>query len=226
MEIFGHRGAAGLVAENTIASIHRALAHSVAGIEIDVHRCKSGEIVVLHDDTLDRTTNATGHVADYTLQELNTFHTPEGYGIPTLFEVLTVIDAQCKLNIELKGAATALPTVSLLDSYIATSRWTADDFIISSFDHAQLALLQRSTTRYRIGVLTEAAPLACIDTARALDAYSVHPSIEQLSAQDVTTLQSQGYKVYVWTVNDPVLMQQSKQWNVDGIITDFPNFAP
>ncbi len=225
MKIFGHRGAAGLIAENTIASISEALRHGVDGIEIDVHCCKSGELIVIHDKTLDRTTNGKGAVSDYTLSELKQFTTKEGFLIPTLDQVLRHIDAKCALNVELKGKYTALPTMALLEEYIKNTSWEYHDFIISSFDHQQLYEVKKTNPKFRIGVLTEENVDAILIVAKDLDAFSIHPPISSLTKKSVEVAINQGYKVFVWTVNDPFLMQQSKSWKVDGIITDFPNFA-
>lgn len=103
----GHRGAMGYVAENTIESIKKALEFKVDGIEIDVHKCKSGELVVFHDFTLDRMTNGTGEISQYSLLELKKLKVNDEYEIPTFEEVLNEIDKKCFINIELKGRNTA-----------------------------------------------------------------------------------------------------------------------
>jgi len=225
MKIFGHRGAAGLVAENTIASIKEALLWSVDGIEIDVHCCKSGELVVIHDETLDRTTNGRGNIADYTLQELKEYNTEEGFVIPTLQEVLDYINARCELNIELKGVQTAIPVVNLLEQYIKTTPWTYDHFIVSSFDHSQLHQTKAANSAFKLGVLTEKNTTVVLPVAKTLEAYSIHPPITTLTKEDVNLARNYGYQVFVWTVNNTYKIQQSKSWNVDAIITDFPNFV-
>ncbi|WP_103069540.1 glycerophosphodiester phosphodiesterase [Aquimarina sediminis] len=225
MKIFGHRGATGLVAENTLESISEALQYPIDGIEIDVHCCKSGELVVIHDETLDRTTNGTGKISDYTLQELQEYRTEEGFAIPTLIQVLNLVDAKCVLNVELKGMQTAVPVVLLLEEYIATTDWKYDDFVISSFDHQQLSEISAITTGFRIGVLTEENITEALSVAKELSAFAIHPPISSLTKEEVTLAIDQGFKVYVWTVNDVELIQESKSWKVDGIITDFPNFA-
>ncbi len=225
MKKYGHRGAAGLVAENTLESIKEALRHDVHGIEIDVHCCKSGELVVIHDETLDRTTNGKGEVADYTLRELEQLTTHEGYAIPTLEEVLLLIDARCELNIELKGKNTAIPTIKLVETYVKNTNWTYDHFIISSFDHSQLFQIKEIASKFKLGVLTEENITKALPVANDLQAFSVHPPITTLTKDEVALAQKHGYEVYVWTVNQEMLIDQSKSWNVDGIITDFPNFV-
>jgi len=188
MKIFGHRGAAGLVEENTLESISKAISYGVHGIEIDVHCCKSGEIVVIHDETLDRTTNAKGNVSDYTLSELKKVKTIEGYGIPTLEEVLELIDAKCELNVELKGDKTALPVVMLLEEYIAKTSWNYEHFVISSFDHSQLFDLKKESSKFKIGVLTEENITKVLPVAKDLMAYSIHPPIKSCRTGTTTRL--------------------------------------
>ncbi|GAA4273013.1 glycerophosphodiester phosphodiesterase family protein [Aquimarina gracilis] len=225
MKIFGHRGAAGLVAENTLESIAEALLYPIDGIEIDVHLCKSGELVVIHDETLDRTTNGKGNVSDYTIRELKKFSSEEGFKIPTLEEVLHLIDARCNLNIELKGKNTAIPMVKLVEEYIHKTHWEYNHFIISSFDHPQLFEIKETNSKFKIGVLTEENITAVLPVAKELDAFSIHPPITTLTNDEVTLAQEKGLRVYVWTVNTENLIKQSKKWNVDVVITDFPNFV-
>ncbi len=225
MKIFGHRGAAGLVAENTLESIAEALKYGVNGIEIDVHKCKSGELVVIHDETLQRTTNGIGKVSEYSWKELTKLRTPEGYRIPKLSQVLDLIDARCILNIELKGIGTAVPVVELLEKQIKESKWKYDHFILSSFDHAQLFQIKYRTSSFKLGVLTEKNIPTVLKVAETLEAFSVHPPIYYLTEKEVALAKDKGYKVYTWTVNDSSKLISLKNWKVDAIITDFPNFA-
>ncbi|AXT56900.1 glycerophosphodiester phosphodiesterase [Aquimarina sp. AD1] len=225
MKIIGHRGAAGLVAENTVESIAEAFKYNVDGIEIDIHKCKSGELVVIHDETLERTTNGKGKVSEFTLQELKKYRTKEGYRIPTLNEVLDFINAKCILNIELKGIGTAGPVMELLERRIKDSDWDYDDFILSSFDHSQLFQIKSKTFKFKLGVLTEKNIPSILKVAEVLEAFSVHPPILSLQKEEVTSAKNNGFKVYTWTVNDSSKIKSSKTWKVDGIITDFPNFA-
>jgi len=225
MKLFGHRGAAGLIEENTLESIAKALSYNVHGIEIDVHCCKSGELVVIHDETLDRTTTAQGNVSDYTLKALKKIKTKAGYTIPSLEEVLELIDGKCELNVELKGKKTSLPVLNLLEEYIKNTSWTHDHFVISSFDHSQLFDLKKNSSKFKIGVLTEENITEVLPVSKELAAYSIHPPIKSLTGKEVLQAQKLGYKVYVWTVNTEKLIATSKEWGVDTVITDFPNFV-
>ncbi len=138
MQKIGHRGAKAYVAENTIESIQKALEFGVDGIEIDVHVCASGELVVFHDFTLDRMTNGTGEIGKKTLSELKELRVDGHYKIPTLEEVLHIINKTCLLNIELKGRHTAAKTVEVIERYINQKGWKYSDFLVSSFPHHEL----------------------------------------------------------------------------------------
>ena len=115
----GHRGAKGYVAENTYESISKAIVLGVDGIEIDVFRCKSGEIVLFHDKTLEKLTDGKGKVENKTLIELKKLKVLDSqYSIPTLDEVLKSIGREIFLNIELKGSNTSLRSYELVKKYI------------------------------------------------------------------------------------------------------------
>ena len=106
--IIGHRGAKGHLAENTLPSISKAIELGVDGIEIDIFKCASGELVVFHDKTLEKLTNSTGYIEELVLDSIRRIEVLNGYSIPTLEEVLDLINGRVFLNIELKGSALSL----------------------------------------------------------------------------------------------------------------------
>ena len=110
----GHRGAKGHIAENTLPSISKAIELGVDGIEIDIFVCKSGELVVFHDKKLDRLTNSNGYIESLEYDSIRKISVLGEHKIPTLNEVLELIDGKVFLNIELKGSGTAEPTHKLL----------------------------------------------------------------------------------------------------------------
>src|SRR6056300_1609007 len=115
--VFGHRGARGHIAENTLPSIDKALKLGVDGVEIDVFKCASGELVVFHDQTLEKLTNAKGYIEQLTLDSIQKIDVLNGFTIPTLEEVLDLINGRVFLNIELKGTQTALITDEIIKLY-------------------------------------------------------------------------------------------------------------
>jgi glycerophosphoryl diester phosphodiesterase len=219
----GHRGAKAHVAENTLASIEKALEFGVDAIEIDVHRCATGELVVFHDFTLDRMTNGSGEVAQHTLEQLKMLKIKDQYEISTLEEVLHVIDKKCKLNIELKGRDTALKTCEIVEEHIKTNHWSLEHFIISSFQHQELDTVYKLNNQLRLGVLTKASVLDAIEFAKTINAFAIHPNVALLTRDNVQLAQNLGYKVLTWTVNDVPTIERVKAYGVDGIISDNPN---
>ena len=169
---FGHRGAKGHEPENTLRSIRRALELGANGIEIDVY-CVGGELVVIHDDTLERTTNGLGFVWEHTFAQLRALDAGKGERIPTLAEVFDCVGHRAIINVELKGPDTAAPVTALIDELVTRRGWRYDEFLISSFDHPQLARVKKLQPKLRLGVLLEPDALDYARIAGELDRKSV-----------------------------------------------------
>ena len=219
----GHRGAKAYVAENTLESIQKALELGVDGIEIDVHLCASGELVVFHDFTLDRMTNGKGEVKKATLSELKNIKINDRYFIPTLEEVMNLIDRKCLLNIELKGRNTASKSCEIIQHYIKNEHWNYSDFIISSFQQRELEAVFRTDKNIPLGVLTKANVDEAIEFAQTINAVAIHPNYALLTPDNVKRAQNKNYKVFTWTVNDADTIKRMKSYGVDGIISDVPD---
>lgn len=220
--VVGHRGARGHVAENTVASVKKALELGVDGIEIDVFVCASGELVVFHDKTLDKLTDATGYIETIDLDSIRKITVLGREPIPTLDEVLDVIQAQVILNIELKGSRTAKPTYALLKKYFDAGKLSPSDVFISSFDWNELALFFAETKEVPIAVLTEDDPVDAIPVALSLNAFAVNPNHKSLNKKNVNKIHAAGLKIYPWTINKAEDIAQMKTLGVDAIITDYP----
>ncbi len=219
----GHRGALAYVAENTIPSIKKALSFNVDGVEIDVHLCASGELVVFHDFTLDRVTNGTGEVKKHTLAELKQLKVKEKFDIPTLEEVLNLIDKKCLLNIELKGRGTAIKTCESIETYVNKKGWKYSDFIVSSFQHHELEEVYSINKRIPLAVLTKASVFEAMEFAETIHSKIIHPNFALLTRENVKKAQKKGFKVNTWTVNDASTVARMKDYGVDGIISDYPD---
>ena len=219
----GHRGACGYEPENTLRSFNRALQLHVDMIELDVHVCKSGEIVVIHDSKVDRTTNGIGYVADKTLDELRTLDAGKGERVPTLPEVLDLVNGKVKVNIELKGTGTAKPVFQLLEKYVRESGWSYGDFLISSFDRDELQEFRRTGKEFSIGVLTRDIPTGFVEFAEKIGAYSVNVRIESITRELVDDAQRRGIKVFVWTVDGIDDIGRMRSLGVDGIFSNYPD---
>ncbi|WP_348800483.1 glycerophosphodiester phosphodiesterase [Flavobacterium adhaerens] len=216
-----HRGASGYEPENTLISFEKAIEMGADGIELDVHLSADGHLMVIHDGTLDRTTNGKGFVNQKTLAELTSFRINEEHQIPTLVEVLDLVDRKCLVNIEIKGDGCADQVVELIDRYVSEKNWKQDHFIVSSFDWNSLQQVRFLDENIRIGVLTETDLDLAFSFSRFINAKALHPDFQLLTKEYVTKIQEKGILVFPWTVNNPDDIQRMKSFKVDGIITDF-----
>ncbi|APS38456.1 MULTISPECIES: glycerophosphodiester phosphodiesterase [Salegentibacter] len=219
----GHRGAKGHLAENTLESIQKALDFGVDAIEIDAHRCKTGELVIIHDFTLDRTTNGSGEIAKKSLAELQALKIENKFRIPLLTEVLDLIEGKCAINIELKGLNTATATSKILKKYIAERNWKYEDFIVSSFQKNELFQMRKLDENVPLGILSKASVTEAIELGKLLNASAIHPSLGIITRDNVKASHEAGFKVNVWTVNEPEHIARMQEFGVDGIISDFPD---
>ncbi|PTT05589.1 glycerophosphodiester phosphodiesterase, partial [Flavobacterium sp. HMWF030] len=201
----------------------KALDLNADGIELDVHLSADGYLVVIHDETIDRTTNGKGLVNDFTLAELKSFLIDEKYQIPTLKEVFDLVDKKCLINIELKGLGTSSKVVSLIEEYISEKNWDYNHFIISSFDWNMLDETSNLNPNIPIGVLTEENLDTALAFAEKIKAKAIHPDFNLLNVNNVREIQEKGFLVLTWTVNDKEDIQKVKSYNVDGIISDNPD---
>jgi len=220
--IIGHRGAMGHETENTLPSIQKAMDLGVDMIEIDVFKLKSGEVVVFHDDTVDRLTNGPGSIEGYNIIELKKLIVNGGHQIPMLQDVLKLIDNKVALNIELKGAGTADRVNFIMNYYINKKNWSPENFIISSFNWDELKEMRKLNPDVAIAVLTEENPIDAIPMAKELQAVAINPYFKKLDLDVANQIHDAGFKIYTWTVNEPEDIDAMKKLAVDGIITNFP----
>ena len=220
--VIGHRGAMGHETENTLASVQKALDLGVDMIEIDVFRIQSGEIVVFHDEKVDRLANSGGNIEEYNIVQLRQLTLNGGHKIPMLQSVLKLINNQVALNIELKGAGTADKVNQIVNYYAEKQGWSPDNFIISSFKWDELKDLRNLNKDIKIAVLTEEDPTKAIAIAKELNAVAINPNFKRLTKENTAKIQEEGFEVYTWTVNEPEDIQKMVEFGVDGIITNYP----
>lgn len=218
----GHRGAKGHEPENTLPSFQKALDLNVDGIELDVHVCKTGELIVIHDFTVDRTTNGSGTVSELTLSEIKALRINGHIEVPTLEEVLELVGKKCLINIELKGRHTAKPVSHLIEKYILEKEYKYEDFIVSSFQREELEMMYLINPKIHLGVLSQASVTQALEWATAFSVKAIHPHFSLLTEENVQKTQEQGFKIYTWTINETEDIERIKTYNIDGIITDFP----
>ena len=215
MIIFGHRGAPGYPrqGENTIGSFRKALRCGATGLEFDVRRCGDGSIVVIHDETIDRTTNGKGCVANLSYGELRRYDAGFGERIPLLSDVLDEFGDQCLLNIELKDHGITHDVKKLV-----TQRRLQQHVIISSFDWQELP---PALPEIPIGLLSSKLPNLIV-AAHNLGASAVHPRKDIVTPALIQAAREANLKIHVWTVNDPAEVSTLRVMGVDGVFSDFP----
>src|SRR5262245_7466638 len=193
MIIFGHRGAPGYPrhGENTIASFTKALRCGAAGLEFDVRRCADGRMVVIHDDTVDRTTNGKGRVADLTYEQLKQFDAGYGEPLPLLSDVLEEFGARCVLNIELKDSGLGPELKKIL-----LEKRLERHVIVSAFDWNELRLFPPEVP---IGLLTERLENLMIQAGQ-LCATAIHPRKDIVTPTLLEAARSAKLCVNVWTI--------------------------
>ncbi|WNQ10261.1 glycerophosphodiester phosphodiesterase [Paenibacillus aurantius] len=227
--VIAHRGAAGEAPENTLASFKLALEQGCDGFELDVHLSKDGQIVVIHDPTIKRTTNGQGAVASLTLEELRQVDAGSWYGeaftgerIPTLEEVFDLAPSDLLINVEIKGGIGEGMEEALIELMRRKNR--VESVVVSSFDFKTLAALKRLEPAVRVGLLynNRLSHHWKLPEAAGVETYSLHMHLRGLDAEDARDAQEHGYALYPWTVNEEEKMRQAVSYGVDAIITDYP----
>jgi len=213
MRLIAHRGFAGIYPENTLRALGEAVAHADA-VEVDVRQCGSGELVVIHDETVDRVTDGTGRVADLTLAELRDLDVlGTGDGVPTLEAALAAIPPEIGANVELKEAGTAADALAL-------ARRGDPQVTVSSFSAATLAEARDADPRVPRALIVDADPGDGMARARKLDCAYVHPHHELCDEHLVNRAHRAGMSVNAWTVDDRSTAERLAALGVDGVIAD------
>jgi len=218
---FGHRGARGHEPENTVRSVRRALELGADGVEVDVYFA-DGQLVVIHDDTLERTTNGQGRVMEKSFAYLRSLDAGSGEKIPTLAEIFDAVNRRAVINVELKGPHTAAPVAALIGGYVKQRGWSFDYFLVSSFDHEQLREAKQLCPEIRTGALIEKTPRDLAQFAEELGAWSLHASKRCVTPELVADAHQRGLKIFVYTVNEPKEIAAMRALGVDGVFSDFP----
>ena len=221
----GHRGSKGYVAENTLESINNAISLGVHGIEIDIFKCLSGELVLSHENNLKRLTGKSGQLEKLTLNDLKDFLVAGKYKIPTLNDVLIKIESPLFVNIELKGSDTAGATSKIIADFSRKTSWTQDHFIVSSFNWNELEKFRSIDNNTPVGVLVNKSISInqAIEFGKKINAQAIHPHYQLLDEITVKKIKNNGFKTFTWTVNNIDDINFMKKIKVDGIISDYPD---
>jgi glycerophosphoryl diester phosphodiesterase len=219
-----HRGASGHEPENTLLAVEKAAALGAPWIEIDVFAVE-GELVVIHDERLEKTTNGTGHVRQRSLAYLRSLDAGKGQQIPMLREVLDLVKGRMGVNVELKGPETAAPVVKLIDEYKGLPGMYGGRILVSSFDHRELSKVRSLNPDIPIGALGFGPPPAHAAFAQDLGAVSVHTGLSRVNQAFVDDAHRRGLKVFVYTVNHPDDLRRVRAMGVDGVFTNYPELV-
>lgn len=219
----GHRGACGYAPENTLASMRKALELGVDGFEFDIQLSKDGVPVVIHDDTLERTTGGKGLVSDFTLKELQELDAGNGEKIPSLQEVINMVDRRTRLFIELKAENSTKPVVDIINNAVKNLGWNYEHFFICSFNHQQIAESRTLIPEVRTCALLVGIPVSLAQIAVEAGAWSLSPAIHHINQALVDDAHARGLKVLVWTADKPEEIAKARALKVDGIISNFPD---
>jgi len=220
--VIGHKGAAGYAPENTLMSFHKAVELGADMVELDVHLCATGEPVVIHDDTVDRTTDGSGRVRDLSLDDLRRLDAGGGERGPTLVEVIEEMSGRAALNVELKGLGCVDRVHEVISDAVGDDLVSQDGLLVSSFHLGMLEWIRALSDDVRLGVLVGDAPGKVLEFTQRVGAYSINPYHKRMSLEFVSSVHGLGLKVYPWTVNEPGDIARAKAMGVDGIISDYP----
>jgi glycerophosphoryl diester phosphodiesterase len=230
--IIGHRGACALAPENTMSSFRLAFEHKADGIEFDTKLSRDGEVVIIHDQTLERTTNGSGKVIETSLENLKNLDagskfspTFAGEKIPTLDELFKELGGKIFMNIELTNYAS--PSDALVDKVVELIRKykIENSVMFSSFNANNLAKAQRLIPEVPTGLLALKGWMGAFSRypfgLRVSPEYT-HPYFSDAPASFISAEHGRGRRVNVWTVNDPKDVRRLVHDHVDGIMGDDP----
>ena len=210
--------------ENTIESVKKAIQLNVDGIEIDVFKSKTGELVVYHDPFLSRLSNSNAFIEQISLDSIKKVELKGGLSIPTLKEVIDIIPEKIFLNIELKGSNTAFKTNKVIIEYLKEFNLPPSKFIISSFRWDELIKFRDLNKDIPIAILVDSLYKidSAIKLANEINAIALNPNNKFITKKIVNKIQSNNIKVFPYTINSPKNIKRMKLMGVDAIITDYP----
>lgn len=229
--VIGHRGAMGTCPENTMVSFERALELGADWIEFDVHLSKDDVPVVIHDETLDRTTSGSGLVREHTLAQLKQldaggWFAPEfaGERVPTLDEVLAWASHRgVVVDIEIKNAPLYYAGIESAVADALERHGMLERAIVICFDHATVKRLKELNPRIATGVLYAGRPVDPLSLARAARADALLPHWAYVTREDVDAAHAAGLAVAPWATSDPATLRQLVAAGVDGVGTNHPD---
>lgn len=229
MEIWGHRGAYHFAPENTLTAFQIAADMGADGVEFDIQLTKDNEIVVIHDETVDRTSNGHGFVKDFTLAEIKKLNfnkrgitKPEFMEIPTLDEALTLLKiTELKINIELKTGVVYYEGIERKALDTALKHGLCDRIVWSSFNHYSAEKIKLLDNNQETALLCGGGILTTASECERTRASALHVSVEQLLYPGLSEdCRKRGISLRVWTVNEPEEFELALKNKADGVFTN------
>ena len=229
--IYAHRGASGDAPENTLEAFDLAVRAGADGVELDVHCCRSGELVVAHDEMVDRVSDGTGQIRDLSLSELkrlrfNRTHPEyENARIPLLSEVFQLLrPTGLRINIELKNSIVDYPDLERKVLEAAAREFSLDRILFSSFNHHSMLRMKQLDSSVLCGLLYEAVLVRPWEYARRLGMDAIHPHYSEvlLPGGGCVAAHNAGVRVNTWTVNSPEAVSAVLREGADILITNYP----
>lgn len=231
VKIFAHRGASAYAPENTLEAFRLAMEQGADGIELDVQMTKDGELVVIHDETIDRVSNGNGAVRDYTLEELKQFSVSNHFEqypdvkIPTLREVLELVKpGTMEINIELKTGIYWYPQIEQKVLELVKEEGMEERIIYSSFNHYSVQKIRELSPEAETAYLIGDVMLDVADYTRNTGIKGFHPALFHVKMADfLKEYKESGIALRVWTVNDKDQIRWLIDEGVDAVITNYPD---
>ena len=227
-----HRGWSGKAPENTMTAIRLALAEpAIQGIEVDVQLSRDGVPILMHDFTLERTTNGTGLVKDHTLEELRKVDAGSwmnerfaGERIPTLEEALLAVKGRCTLNIELKATLEMYPGLAEKVLELLEKHEMKDQVYMTSFDHELIRHVRTLDASVQTGLIVLGRPVLVMEQLQAAGANVLSMEYRYLTQEFACSVIEQGYKVIAWTIDDADAIRTVMSWHPDlQVCTNHPD---
>ena len=231
-KVWAHRGSSAYAPENTLEAFDLAAKMGAQGVELDVHVSLDGELVVIHDETVNRTSNGTGAVREMTLSQLKqldfggAFSQYQGAKLPTLEEVYQCLKPTgLFINVEIKCLPNIYEGIERKLDDLATAMGMQDKIIYSSFDHYTLVNMRAINGQVPLGILYSHGPYEPWKYAASIGVQALHPWYLSLKRPVVQESQKAGIAVHPWTMDDPEDLAWMYRLGVDAVITNRPDVA-
>lgn len=230
---FAHRGYSGKYPENTLLAFEKAIEAGADGIELDVQLSRDGQLVIVHDETLDRTTDGKGCVKDYTLDELKRLDASYMYGgsmgvnrIPTLEEYCKLVqDLPIITNIELKTGIFTYPGIEQKTFNCIQQFGLQDRVILSSFNHYSILRMREIAPALKYGFLSETWIIDAGAYVAGQGVQCYHPQFRSLTPEAIAELKQHGIEINTYTVNTEEDVTYLANYGIDAVIGNYPEMA-